>query len=79
MADLWCDEPAACGAVTTGSDRLPLQERAKHLIYTNTAYFPYYYDINGNDTKLEGLYKVRELGIKCTVNAPACILCLDYP
>ena len=79
MADLRCDESAACGIVTTGSDRLSLQKRTKNLIYTNTAYFPYYYDINGNDTKLEGLYKVRELGIKCAVYAPACILCLDHP
>mgnify|MGYP003983618477 CR=1 FL=1 len=79
MADLRCDESAACGIVTTGSDRLSLQKRTKNLIYINTAYLPYYCDINGNDTKLEGVHKVRELGIKCTVNAPACILCLDYP
>jgi len=78
VADFWCDESATCGSFTTGSDRLPLQERAKHLIYTNTAYFPYYYDINGNDNELEGLYKIRKLGLKYFVNAPACILCLDY-
>jgi len=79
MANLRCDESAACGTVTTGSDRLSLQKRPKHLVYTNTAYLPYHYDINGNDTELEGVHKVRKLGLKYFVNAPACILCLDYP